>query len=246
MERKRGTPQCDGVVPPRYVASAQPRRPLVPKTYQDIYERAALATSRALADGIQAAEVEFPPIPQLNRAGDGSASGVADILKSNVALCTAILKSVATSRQVGVLVFDARVRDFVANEVGDSALVATWMHYTPERGMENVDVVLAIQPAADEQWEYLEKLPQRVVVLNGVFRNGLDWLTPVYYLKPCSGWGVLCREWPGKYIAVSFRTGMALPGEIQVLQQGRIRRPNIPAVFQALKSDFLTRTDHES
>lgn len=40
-----------------------------------------------------------------------------------------------------------------------------------------------------------------VVIVNGVFCNGLLPFEPVYYFKPISGWGSVVRQYPGPFAA---------------------------------------------
>lgn len=40
-----------------------------------------------------------------------------------------------------------------------------------------------------------------VVIVNGVFANGLMPFEPVFYFKPISGWGSVVRQYPGPFTA---------------------------------------------
>jgi hypothetical protein len=105
-------------------------------------------------------------------------------------------------------------------------------------------VVIAASPAVDEDWAWLEGVVAagggrtRCVVCNGRCSNGLEWLEPVFYVKPCTGWGVVLREYPRGFEVVSARTGAVLDVDVKILQQGRVRRPDLRTCSSALMKDF--------
>jgi hypothetical protein len=147
-------------------------------------------------------------------------------------------------RAVIVVAFDRATQAAVqgaAEEAAGCVDVRLWKGRTADVG--GAGVVIGVTPSASEEWAWLEVLCSsgiaRVVVANGVFSNGVDWLEPVFYLKPCSGWGCLLRDWPSPFEAVSARTGLPLSGvEITLLTQGRLRRPDLATASRLLSSDY--------
>jgi hypothetical protein len=105
--------------------------------------------------------------------------------------------------------------------------------------------IVGVTPASDEEWLFLERIAEQnchgVLVANGLFRNGLNWLEPVFYVKPCSGWGTLIKDYPNPYEVVSAKSGEVLEHvTVSVLKQGRIRKPDLQTVAKELQRDFYT------
>lgn len=208
------------------------QEPLVPPTYEAMYKRAARAARLYLESNeigtSRAAEVEFPPII----ADDGSASARYRERESHARLAVAM--AAEFGERAALVAFDELTLRMVRKEGGNATL---W----PQLGKG--DVVVGVAPSAEEEWNFLENIAGErcVVVANGLFNNGLDWLEPVFYVRPCSGWGVLIREFPATWKAVSARTGGALSTQIALLTQGRIRRPDLPTASKALQKDYYLK-----
>lgn len=228
----------------------------MPSTYTGLYSRAAAAAARAMSAGVRGIEIEFPPTPSLNRAGDGSRRAEAAERVSNARLAASIAQKLH-SKQPVLLVFDDKMFRAVEDELklaninADIQLWSTTNHFDSQHlfsknADESIDSpLIAVSPGALEEWTFLERAAQpglrTVLVANGMFHNGMDWLEPAFYVKPCSGWGILLKEFPHEYVAVSARTGAVLDGlQIEVLSQGRIRRPDLNKVSNALQRDYFS------
>lgn len=227
---------------------------MVPKTYAGLYTRAANAAVRALSCGVCGVEIEFPPTPALNRAGDGSLRAETAERESNARLAVVIAAHFSDNLAT-LIVFDRKMLNAVEAELMKNNVQAELMLWVDAKHLlhasqcdqltgQEARPIIGVSPGALEEWEYLERLVResrrKVIVANGLFHNGLDWLESVFYVKPCSGWGVLMKEYPHDYIAVSARTGTAINGlSVALLSQGRIRRPDLRTVSKALQSNYF-------
>lgn len=214
----------------RCCISTRANEPIIPPTAVALFQRAARAARIYLEESPSndCGEIEFPSVSK----DDGSAAARDSEQKSHVQLALSISKEVGNS---SMIVFNERTRRLI--EAGGRP-VSKYPNYA--RGGS---VLIAVAPSAEEEWDFLEKLckneGRRVIIANGVFHNGLDWIEPIFYVRPCSGWGFLIREYPGDWKAVSARTGKALDDiEITLLSQGRLRRPDLPTASKALMRDF--------
>lgn len=244
-------------------------RPPLPRTYDALYTRAAEAVSAAvLHDGLRAVEVEFPATANLSRAGDGSARSIQEARESNALLTTRVARKLVESSEDDICICmvtfnkqDFQMIQALPNPKGIPCFIATIPN--TNIGIKSIQdnishhcnsdkhlvILIAMTPAGDEEWNTLERLVTKnihkdfaIVVANGLFRNGLDWLTPVFYAKPCSGWGTLLLEYPRPYEVYSARTGKVLQDiQVDVLTQGRIRRPNLTLVANILQRDYYAR-----
>jgi hypothetical protein len=221
--------------------------PLIPSTYEELYSRAARAATAAVAAGLPAVELEFPSTPSLSRAGTGSRAADDAARASNARLAAAVAREVGATAAVVVVVFDAAMRRAVRVELGngDGLKVHLWGEFG-EADLAVGSVLVAASPGAEEEWAWLERRSRSggvaCVVCNGLFSNGLDWLDPVFFMKPCTGWGVVMLEFPDRqFRAVSGRTGNVLQ-EVRVLKQGRIRRPDLQTASAVLMKDFYAKS----
>lgn len=219
----------------------------LPATYEGLYQRAAAAAKSALLSGVTAAEIEFPATPSLSRSGDGSRAAERAERAGNARLAAIVAQVVNESGKGAVVIaFDSRMAGAVRKEVAGSSVSVAMVGEDIVNECAEATVLVAAMPAAEEDWKRLEMAVGRgwaVIVCNGAFFNGLEWLEPVFHLKPCSGYGTstgfLLREYPAPYVVVSSRTGEALEDlEVEVLRQGRLRRPDFQAVSTALMTDF--------
>jgi hypothetical protein len=221
--------------------------PKIPSTYSSLYARASAAAARALSDGIRAGKIEFPPTPNLNRAGDGSRRSLREAAESNAKL-VASLGDVLTSMRPRFIVFDMDMMTAiraVAPKAAGPLDAVRWKGAESAESLFLDRLVVGVTPASDEEWHFLERIAERsghgVLVANGLFRNGLDWLEPVFYVKPCSGWGTLIKDYPNPYEVVSAKSGEVLEHvSVSVLKQGRIRRQYLQTVSRELQRDFYT------
>lgn len=223
--------------------------PLIPTTYEQLYARAAAAAAAAVgpAGGLRAIEIEFPPTPSLSRAGTGSRAEEDAARAANARLAAAVARAVDGGAAGGVVVvvvaFDRPMQRAVGSELrgGKVRVCLRGEVDAVEAGAEGL-VIVAASPAAEEEWSWLERAVRSggtsCVVCNGLFSNGLDWLEPVFYVKPCTGWGIVMLEFPGRlFQAVSGRTGSVLQG-VRVLRQRRILRPDLQTASAVLMKDF--------
>jgi hypothetical protein len=227
----------------RYEVCCSLELPLVPQTYASLYKRAGEAAERALAAGVRAGEIEFPATPNLNRAGDGSRRSLREAQESNAKLVVSLAKALRKLTPK-FLCFDRAMMNAVHAELPEN-LSLDARRWTGDDMLADVldGPVVGVTPPSEEEWLILEKITDLnshgVVVANGMFYNGLDWLEPIFYVKPCSGWGTLILEYPRPYQAVSAKTGDVLEHlDVSVLQQGKIRRPDLLTVSKELQRSF--------
>ncbi len=211
---------------------------IAPSSYEEMYTRAARASDAALRDGVRAVEVEFPATPSLSRAGDGSLAAERAERQSNARLAAAVARSL--SPNVVVVTFDKRMMKALES-ISVSAISASNLSTT-----KSTNTIVAAMPAVEEDWALLESLARnqgrQVVVCNGVSYNGMEWLEPVFHLKPCTGYGkmtgILLREYPHPYRVLSARTDNVLEMDVAILQEGRRKRPDFQSVSSALMEDW--------
>lgn len=242
--------------PARHAVRAAAAPPQIPSTYEQLYARAARAATAAVGPGggLRAVEIEFPPTPSLSRAGTGSRAADDAARASNARLAAAVAHAIAEAAAgggsggsgggaaVAVVAFDGLMRRAVEAELrGPGVEVRLSRDVHGKGAVDSSSVLVAASPAAIEEWEWLEgesKNGRTVVVCNGLFYNGLAPFEPVFYMKPCTGWGVVLLEFPDRvYQAVSGRTGGIL-GDVRELQQGKIRRPDLQTASAVLMKDF--------
>jgi hypothetical protein len=217
--------------------------PLVPQTYASLYKRAGEAAERALSAGVRAGEIEFPATPNLNRAGDGSRRSLREAQESNAKLVVSLAEALRKLTPK-FLCFDRAMMNAVHAELPKNLPVDA-RRWTGDDMLADISdgPVVGVTPSSEEEWLILEKIKDSnshgVVVANGMFYNGLDWLEPIFYVKPCSGWGTLILEYPKPYQVVSAKTGEVLEHvDVSVLQQGKIRRPDLLTVSRELQRGF--------
>lgn len=241
--------------PARSSVCATAAAPRIPATYEQLYARASAAAAAAIGpgSGLRAVEIEFPPTPSLARAGTGSRAADDAARASNARLAAAVARAIAGSvsditnggsggAAVAVVAFDGLMRRAVEEEVRGTGVEVVSSQAVQGNGMvDEASVLVGASPAAIEEWVWLEnesKDGRTVVVCNGLFYNGSVPFEPVFYVKPCTGWGVVMLEFPNRvYQAVSGRTGNVLQ-DVEELQQGKIRRPDLQTASAVLMKDF--------
>jgi len=234
-----------------------PPASLVPPTFAALHDAAA-ASVLALLPTTPHMEVEVPAPGGLNATGDGSASSARAAAAASVAVAAAIAAAVtAAGRPAALLPCDA-VGRAAANKtgacggggdgdggggggVGDGRGGGA---APPPRVLARAadaaaaSVVVAVSPAGEAAWDALAALVPTVaavVIVNGHLCRGLAPWAPAYAIKPLSGrgWLVCAHPVPGGWALVD-RRGVPVRGEVDVLTQGRLRRPNLAAAWQAL------------
>lgn len=241
--------------PARVSVRAAAAAPRIPVSYEQLYARAAAAAAAAIGPGseLRAVEIEFPPTPSLARAGTGSRAADDAARASNARLAAAVARAIAESAAgsesgasggagVAVVAFDRLMQRAVEAELRGADVEVVLSQAVPGSGIVgDASVLVGASPAAIEEWEWLQdesRSGRAVVVCNGLFFNGSVPFEPVFFVKPCTGWGVVMLEFPSRvYQAVSGRTGKVLE-DVRVLQQGKIRRPDLQTASTVLMKDF--------
>jgi hypothetical protein len=199
---KQGTPAETGSVSTRGPPSTR-----VPRTYDEIHEQSFLAVEAALRQGARRIEVEFPPITQVNRLSDGSASSQALVRRANVAYAAkaaARLEPPAPGRLL-LLCGDSAT----LSELGRAALPpradAGLLRDFDAAAVGPRDLAIVVTPADARQWAAAAQAAAAVpaVVLNGACNNGWPGFETAYYLRPMtfnSGvCGYVVRQFPAAW-----------------------------------------------
>lgn len=148
----------------------------------------------------------------------------------------------ATGRVACLLPCDAATHAAVAAATGGGA-AATAPTLSRLGDAPRGGVVVAIIPAGEAAWDALAAAvvaphgAVAVIIVIGQLCSGLCPWAPAYAIRPISGrgWVVAAHPNPGGWALVD-RRGVRLPGGVEVLTQGRLRRPNLAAAWQALLS----------
>ncbi|CAM9698182.1 unnamed protein product [Discosporangium mesarthrocarpum] len=211
-----------------------------PKNYDEISVQAIAAVQAGLRSGVQAMEVEFPPLGSLNKINDGSAKN-RDLAQANtVAFTKKLIGGMGWGKKVWVVCCQPGVK---------SALTKSGAADVRELSSKNLpqakkgDVQVVVTPADQGQWRIAAEMSKTatVVIVNGVFMNGFIPFEPVYYFKPISGWGSLVRQYPSPFTAYLAGTNEVVPCSPDLLRAGDVRRPNLANVSAALSKAFNTR-----
>ncbi|OSX79406.1 hypothetical protein BU14_0077s0026 [Porphyra umbilicalis] len=213
-----------------------PPASLVPPTFAALHD-AASASVVALLPTTPHMEVEVPAPGGLNATGDGSASSARAAAAASVAVAAAIAAAVTAAGRPAALLPGARRRQRRRRR--------QWQRGAPPPRVlaraadaAAASVVVAVSPAGTAAWDALAALVPTVaavVIVNGHLCRGLAPWAPAYAVKPLSGrgWLVCAHPVPGGWALVD-RWGVRVRGEVAVLTQGRLRRPDLAAAWQAL------------
>ena len=187
--------------------SSSQARPRVPQNYDEIHEQSFLGIEAGLRQGLRRMEVEFPPIPQVNRLSDGSASSQAMVRRANVAYAAKAAARLAppAPARLHLLCGDrATLDELLRAALPKTAAVGLLRDFSPAAAGPG-DAALVVTPADAQQWAAAARVGDAapVAVLNGVFNNGWPGFESAYYLRPMtfnSGvCGYLLRQFPAAW-----------------------------------------------
>lgn len=220
-----------------------PSSSLIPPTFSALHAAATSSVVHLLGTGVAPPllEVSVPGPGGLNASGDGSAASERAAAAASVAVAVAVAVGIAVAgRPACLLPCDAPCRaaaKAAAAAGGGAPRVPTVVRLAD---VPAEAVVVAVSPAGEAAWDALAAAVSptaaaAVVVVNGQLCSGLRPWVPAYAIKPISGrgWVVVAHPQPGGWVLVDGR-GVRLPGEVEVLTQGRLTRPNVAAAWQAL------------
>ena len=207
----------------------------LPNSYDEMHSAAIAATQAAIADGVSAVEIDFPPIANVNARGDGSAKSERLVLEANVVFMKKLQVGLGgPSNCLLVGCSGSAVNALSGNAVILREAFSVAADY---------DVCLVCAPTSEEQWEMACKLgSQCVVVVNGLLQNGL--LPHAYYYKALTAFSVqtggIVRQYPASYECYDV-SGSRLDLEIPLLVHGRRALPDTNAAQMRLQNEYGSR-----
>uniref|UniRef100_A0A7S1GVZ0 DUF1995 domain-containing protein n=2 Tax=Hemiselmis andersenii TaxID=464988 RepID=A0A7S1GVZ0_HEMAN len=180
-------------------------------------------------------EVEFPPIPSLNKLSDGSASSQRMVRNANVDFVLKVAEALSGSGWgVWILCGDSSTREeVVKRSLPPNTQVALLRDGPPPSGPS--DVLLVHPPADISQWDYSASLSASspVVALNGQQHNGHSSFEMAYYLKPMTfnsrTCGYLIRSLPGAWTVYDSQ-GADMGVDVGFVQTASGFRPDLQAI----------------
>jgi len=214
----------------------------IPRSYPEIHDRAIHAAKEAFGQQYYAVEIDYPPVPSLNRLNDGSRSSQFLIQKENIAIATKICQQLGVSQ---VLVYDKEVAYGIRAELHKSRQNMSYPSvFLQSSRLDANGVTLFVAPSYQEQWEHAvssASLSSPSIVLNGILNNGFVGLLPAFYLKPFSGRGFLFREFPRDWEVWSTRSGSCIQKGVEMISGGNgcLLRPNSTQISELLQVDFF-------
>eukprot|EP00611_Tribonema_gayanum_P003250 TRINITY_DN12526_c0_g1_i1.p1 TRINITY_DN12526_c0_g1~~TRINITY_DN12526_c0_g1_i1.p1 ORF type:complete len:189 (+),score=53.80 TRINITY_DN12526_c0_g1_i1:514-1080(+) len=179
--------------------------------------------------------------------GDGSAKNRKLTLESNSAFVTKLVASLSKSvkGKVWVMCCEPGTRQYLATSIkgGKAELIdmpSTAKNFPPAAAG---DVHVIVTPGDISQWRLARDMGKvaPVVVCNGLFANGYEAFTPVYYFKPISGWGFLLKSYPADWTVFLAGTEEVLPCQVDMMGAGELLRPNLGKVSSLLQSEWGKR-----
>lgn len=202
------------------------RLPGLPKGYNSIYAAAAVGVQNAITAGLQAVEVDFPPLPNVNALNDGSAKSERLVQEANADAADALARAIGGPLGGQVT--------FVGCSGGARAALKQVCRGEVLSLRDTLDadaVAIVVQPTSEEQWSAVQGLVgtcRAVVVLNGLLNTG--WLPHAYYYKPMTAFsaqtGGVVRQFPGPYACYRINGQCVDDLEIQLSTQGRRALPD--------------------
>lgn len=219
-----------------YAPDATAKLPGLPKSYDNIYAAAAKGVLAAINDELNAVEVDFPPITNVNRLSSGSARDEEIVHQANAEAALELRN--ALNFPVTLIGCSGGARTALRNYCGEA--------YSLRDGASELSgngVAIIVQPTGDEQWEAAEALSSNcrcVIVLNGLLGNGA--LPHAYYYKPMTGFsqqtGGVVRAYPGAYRAYDIGGKVVEDLEIKLTTQGRRALPDTKDAQMTLQTRF--------
>ena len=205
-----------------------------PRSVKDIYASAANGLKAALADGVAAVEIDFPPIENVNARGDGSAKSERLIHEANAKFIATLKSSVASKPLiVGCSPGALKALGDDAVSLRDAKAIAS-----------EFSVAICVAPSTEEQWAAATALSsQCVCVVNGLLENGL--LPHAYYYKPMTAFsaqtGGVVRRYPGAYECYDISGRQLADLEIPMTVQGRRALPDTKLAQLRLQNEYGSR-----
>lgn len=204
--------------------------PGLPLSYKDIYDGAIDGVKAVLSDGrLEAVEVDFPPVANVNARGDGSAKSERLVAEANSNFARQLCSSLGANAVIVACSGDA------ARALGSDAI-------TLRDGVDvaGCDVAICVAPCMDEQWEACMALSvTTVIVVNGLLQNGR--LPHAYYYKPLTAFSVqtggVVRRYPGAYECFD-SSGARVDLEIPLARQGRRALPDTKDAQMLLQNRY--------
>lgn len=163
-------------------------------------------------------EVEFPPLKELNKLGDGSLRSAIEVEKANLAFASKLTKSISPVSFIGpktwLLISSAASNAFfsAAKKAAGSATVHSLKDGLPSVGKG--DVCVLVTPSSRSDYEAAKTIASpdgadAVVLLNGFAKDQKSVpgsATMGYFLKPLTYnsqvVGYLIRLYPGKWATI--------------------------------------------
>ena len=204
----------------------------LPRSYDEVHASATAGVKAAIADGVSAVEVDFPPIASVNARGDGSAKSERLIIEANLKFVGKLKRALGVDKclLVGCSGASRTALGKDAVSLRDAAPIAA-----------EYDVCIVTAPVAEEHWSKARSLAEftSVVVVNGLLQNGE--LPHAYFYRPMTAFSVqtggVCRQYPGPYQVYDIN-GRLLDMEISLAVQGRRALPDTKGAQMRLQNEF--------
>ena len=194
--------------------------PGLPTQTDAIYAAAADGVRNALAAGVRACEVDFPPLMNVNKLNDGSAKSERMVHDANAMAADSLAR--ALGGRVSLVGCSGGARAALKATCGTEPL-------SLRDAIDADAVAIVVQPTSEEQWEAASALEcASVVVLNGLLNTG--WLPHAYYYKPMTAFsaqtGGVVRQFPGEYVCYRVGGERVDDLDIPLATQGRRALPD--------------------
>ena len=200
-----------------------------PKNYEALHSAAIAGAKAALTAGLATAEIDFPPITNVNARGDGSAKSERLVDEANANFVRKLSAALGASNLVV-----GCSRGALAALGGASVSLRD---AKPMAG--DYDVAIVVSPSTDEQWDAAVALGVRILVVNGLLQNGR--CPHAYFYKPMTAFSVqtggVVRQFPGAYEVFDVR-GRKLDLEITLAKQGKRALPDTKVAQMRLQSEY--------
>mmetsp|Transcript_35502 Transcript_35502/g.77753 ORF Transcript_35502/g.77753 Transcript_35502/m.77753 type:complete len:326 (-) Transcript_35502:105-1082(-) len=210
--------------------------------------RAAIASPKV--PSFPLVEVEFPPLAELNKLGDGTLRSAREVEDANASFAVKLAKAISipfVGPKVVILTSSAAAKSFVstvAKKVGGSATVVSVKDGIPQDTGPD-DVVVFLTPSTSGDYRAAETMASSgtlrgVVIINGFAKDNKSVkqdATMAFFLKPLTYnsqiAGYLVRSYPNSWSTIDAATNEVLGSfsDDEIL----VRKTNTPDLRAAVK-----------
>jgi len=188
-------------------------------------------------------EVEFPPLQQLNKLGDGSARSAREVDQVN---CQFAAELSQNAGRATVLVACGSAQEA---ELGKRARGATIISVREaQQAVQPGKVAIIVSPSDTSHWAAAQALAESgrpSVVVNAFTNHGYGGCQHAFYLKPITAYGAVAgtvlKRHPGPYECFD-AVGKLVPSvKVPIARQGRLATPDLRAAQLYCQDKFMKK-----